>query len=394
MSTTRFRRPRGRAGMSLIEILVALVILSIVMGITLSVLRAQTRSFAKNGEQNDMLMNLRFATTQVDQVLRTIGTGTQPRQPMLVYADENTLVFNANYASDTDDGTAVNVNPDLPAGANTAMRTTAPVTIPGTAITYPTVDYNLLNGTPSRAETVMFFFRPDSTTAAADDFILFQRVNAEPPEVVARGLERMPGRDFFEYFTETVVASVPQVQQVTRTRVPGLPIRHTDPQHGAPTDVGASALADSIRTVRLNVAATNGLAGAAHRQRQASVSIRLANNGLVQLQTCGDDPIFTTALTATPNTAGNPPAVTLRWDAAVDEAAGELDIQQYNVYFRRAGTTEWFLFATVPPAGQPTYEITQGNGLQAGLAYEFGVAAQDCSPRESSLRLSPPTTIN
>jgi hypothetical protein len=330
----------------------------------------------------------------VDQVVRTVGSGAVPRQPMLVYGDENLLVINTNYASDIEDGTAVNVTPDLPAASNTSLRLSAPVTLPGTAISYPTVNYNNTNGTPSRAETIMFFFRPDSTTADANDFVLFEQVNTGPPELVARNLKRVAGRDFFEYFTQNVASGVTTIQQVTRVRTPGLPLRHTEPQHGSPADIGASALTDSIRTVRLTIAATNGQAGAAERQVQGSVGIRLANNGLVQLQTCGDDPILTTNLTTTPNNPGDPPAVTLQWNASADETAGERDIAQYNIYYRLQGATEWSIFAVVPPAGQPSYEVVQGSGLLQGQTYQYAVAAQDCSPRESALRLSAATIVN
>jgi prepilin-type N-terminal cleavage/methylation domain-containing protein len=394
MTTSSKGAMRARAGFTLIELLVALVLLSLIMAISLGSLRAQAQGFRKNGEQNDILMNLRFAMTQVDQVVRTVGSGAVPRQPMLIYGDENLLVINTNYASDIEDGTAVNVTPDLPAGSNTSLRISAPVTLPGTAISYPTVNYNNTNGTPSRAETIMFFFRPDSTTADANDFVLFEQVNTGPPELVARNLKRVAGRDFFEYFTQNVASGVTTIQQVTRVRTPGLPLRHTEPQHGSPADIGASALTDSIRTVRLTIAATNGQAGAAERQVQGSVGIRLANNGLVQLQTCGDDPILTTNLTTTPNNPGDPPAVTLQWNASADETAGERDIAQYNIYYRLQGATEWSIFAVVPPAGQPSYEVVQGSGLLQGQTYQYAVAAQDCSPRESALRLSAATIVN
>lgn len=383
-----------RAGFTLVEMLIAMTLLSVVMATTVAAMRAQTRSFRQNGEQNDVLMNLRFTLQQVDQVARTAGSGSVARQPMLVYGDENTLVVNTNFSSDVDDGLAVNVTPDLPAGANTALRVASPITIPGTAITYPAVDYNNLNGTPSRAETITFYFRPDSTTADADDFVLLERVNAMPPELVARNLKRVANRDFFEYFTTNTASSVASIQQVTRARTPGLPLWHSVAQHGTTADVGASALVDSIRTVRLNVVSVNGQSGAAARQTQGTLAIRLANNGLVQLQACGDDPILTTTLTATPNLATDPPQVRLSWNASADETSGERDITQYNIYFRRVGITEWSAFTVLPAAGLSSYTITYGNGLVRGQTYQYAITAQDCTPRESVLRTSTSTIVN
>ncbi|HXE57790.1 MAG TPA: prepilin-type N-terminal cleavage/methylation domain-containing protein [Gemmatimonadales bacterium] len=376
------RRPPhpGDAGFSLIEMLLALVVLGLLMGTTVSLLRSQSRAFQRGGTRMELNQNLRFALTTLDRVARTTGAGTTPDQPMLVYAAADAIVFNANYASDLDDGTAVHVNPDLPAGAINALGAATPILLPGTSITYPDSSYTLPGGTPSRAETISFHFRPDSSTPDPNDFVLLQRVNALPSELVARNLQPYPGRPFFEFWYDSATAA----GTITTRRLASsrLPVRHSAARHGSPADAGASALADSIRMFRVNLTVTNGMTGAEGTSRRVSTMVRLPNNGLVQLKTCGDAPMLSGTLTVTPNLPGDPPNVRLQWLASVDEAAGERDVTQYNVYFRDAASPDWVPFTTVP-AGAPAYDVNHGDGLVAGGSYFFAVAAQDCTPRES-----------
>jgi prepilin-type N-terminal cleavage/methylation domain-containing protein len=391
MNTPRARRTT--AGFSLVELLIAMVVLGLVMGSALSVFRSQSKNFRVGGTKMELTQNIRYALSTIDRVLRTTGAGTGTSQPMFVYGSNDAVVFNANYATDVPDGIAVYVNPDLPPGAADGMTTALQMTIPGTAILYPTANYFWGGATPSRAETIALYFRPDSTTAAdPNDFILFQRVNATAPELVARNIRPFPGRPFFEYWYDSVnVSGVVFSRQLAAARVP---VRHSVALHGDPADVGASALADSIRMVRVNLVVTNGIIGVDSLSRQLSTMVRMPNNGLVQLRTCGDPPIFASAVVATPNLAGvEPPAVTLTWLPSVDETAGERDVSQYNVYFRIQGQPTWQPFMSLA-AGQANYSVTSGSGLVVGNTYEYAVAAQDCSPAESPLNVSNPAIVN
>lgn len=389
---TVLRRARHRAGFTLIELLIAMVVLGLVMASALSIFRSQSRNFRVGGTKMELNQNIRYSVSTIDRVLRTLGAGTAADQPMLVYAADDAITFNSNFASDVADGNAVYVNSDLPAGAINSMTTALTITLPNTAIVYPTADYFWGAGTPSRAETISFYFRPDSTTAAdPNDYILFQRVNAMPPELVARHIRAYPGRPFFEYwYDSTNVSGQLFSRQLAAARVP---VRHLSAFHGAQSDTGTSALADSIRMVRVNLVVTNGLMNADSASRRLSTMIRIPNNGLVTVKTCGDAPILGGTLTAIPNAVGDPPFVELQWSPSVDETSGERDVSQYNVYFRVQGTPPWQPFTTIA-AGQASYDITHGAGLIAGQTYEYAVAAQDCSPAESNLIISAPTLVN
>ena len=385
----------ARRGFSLIELLIAMVVLSLVMGSALTVFRSQSRYFRMGGTKMDLTQNIRYAVSTVDRVLRTTGAGTAPNQPMFIYGSNDAIVFNANFASDIPDGNAVYVNPDLPVGAIDGMVTATQMILPGTAIAYPQVNYFWGAAIPTRAETIAIYFRPDSTTAAdPNDYVLVQRVNAMAPELIARNIRAYPGRPFFEYwFDSTLTAS--GLTTWGQVAVASIPIRHTANLHGDPTDVGPSALADRIRMVRINLVVTNGVIGVDSSSRRLSTMIRIPNNGLMQLKTCGDIPILAGALVATPNAVGTPAGVNLSWTRSVDELAGERDVSQYNIYYRVQATPPWATFLTVP-AGQPNYNLVGLNNgsLVTGVVYEYAVAAVDCSPAESSLIISAPTIVN
>ncbi len=372
-----------RRGFTMIELLIALVVLSIVVATATTAFRSQSKHFRIGSTKMETVQNMRYALGTLERSVRTMGSGTTPRQPMLVYGDANVIVFNANFASDSADGDAVYVNPDLPRAAGEAVTTDSSFTIFGTAITYPDTNYYWgPSSTPSRAETISFYFEPDASTPNPNDYILMQRLNNQPPELIARNLQAYPSRPFFEYWYDSLTATGGRVvAQVTGARIP---IRHAAATHGGTADTAASALADSVRLVRVNFLGTNGLTNADSASRPISTSIGLPNNGLVQISTCGGRPILTSGLAATPNLPTDPPSVRLVWSPSVDETSGETDVSQYNVYYKLSTATDWEVF-TIIPSGQNPYDITSGAGLVAGSTYDFAVGAQDCTPKESML---------
>lgn len=384
------RRARSSAGFTLIELMLTMVILSLVMGATLAVFRAQTRTFRLGGERMELFQNMRYAVSSIDRVLRTTGAGVANLQPMFIYGGNNVVAFNSNYTHNDVDGCAVNVNPDAPPGSFDILPVTAAYQLPNTGFTYPATTYAV---NVCRAETIIFYFRPDSsTTDIGDDFVLMQKVNAMPAERIARNIMAYPGRPFFQYFVHPRDLIVPPAARdslvIAGTAGSGivLPIIHSVAIHGSPADSSGdpsnSFLADSVKAVRINLRVSNGLAGAEQRFRDLSTTVSLPNNGLVQLKTCGGPPILLGALTATPNVVGDPPSVRLTWPASFDEAAGETDVNQYNVYRRLLAEPFGSALLTIP-AGQPPPYVLVDDGVEAGAEYVYAVGAQDCTPSES-----------
>ena len=387
------RRAVDRTGFTLVEMMIALIVLSAVMGATLSVFRNQSGSFRTAGDRLELFQNMRYATTTIDRLLRTTGAGVASQQPMFIYGGNDVVAFNADHTSALQTGCSVNVNPDAPAGSHEIMTLAQAYVLPNTAFTYPAANYPTATGTSCDAETIVLYFRPDSTTPDdVTDFILIQRVNARPPEMVARNLLPYPGRPFLEYFVHPRTLPVPPATRdsLVQANVAGsgvaLPIRHLAAIHGSPTDsVGDpsnSYLADSVKAVRINIRVSNGLAGANRRVRDFSTMTSMPNNGLVQVKTCGTSPLLTGLLTVTqPGGPGTP--MQLAWAASIDEAAGEGDVTQYNLYRRQLPNPALELLTTIP-AGQPNY-VYPDNGVTATETYQWAVAAQDCTPAESPM---------
>jgi prepilin-type N-terminal cleavage/methylation domain-containing protein len=377
MTTTR-RRPTDERGLTLIEMLVALVVFSVVLAGALAFLRAQGRAFSLGSQRVAMLQNGRFAVDLLEKDLRTAGAGAPDIQPSLIYLGSSVLAFNANYLTNTPgDVFAVYYNPDAATGSTMAMTKAERTTLPLTSFAYPDTAY-LEAGINSNAETITFWFVSDSTTARVDDFILYRRVNNLNPELVSRNLLQTTGVPFFQYYWLSTVAGTLTLTQVANAT---LPWQHTVPVHLALSDTGPVSRIDSVRAVQVNFTVTNGLSGAAERQRAMSRYMRLPNVGLANKKTCGDEPILGAALTATPNPLGG---VNLVWNAAVDEVGGEKDVQRYVIWRRL--TSELAFgdpYLSIPPAGQPNYLYTDTD-VVSGSTYIYGLAAQDCTPLTSS----------
>jgi prepilin-type N-terminal cleavage/methylation domain-containing protein len=395
-------RRRGNAsGFTLIELMLTMVILSMVMGATISVFRSQTRSFRLGGERMDLFQNMRYAVSTIDRVLRTTGAGVANLQPMFIYGGNNVVAFNSNYTHNDVDNCAVNVNPDAPPGSFDILPAASAYQLPNTGFNYPAMTYS---ATTCRAETIIFYFRPDSsTTDIGDDFVLMQKVNAMPAERVARNIMAYPGRPFFQYFVHPRTMPVPPAARdslvIAGTAGSGivLPIIHSVAVHGSAADSALdpsnSYLADSVKAVRINIRVSNGLTGVEQRVRDISTTVSLPNNGLVQLKTCGSTPILNGVLTAAPNVIGDPPSVTLTWPASFDEAAGETDVNQYNIYRRLLAEPSFGSAMLTIPAGQPPPYVLEDNGVLAGEDYVYAVGAQDCTPAESVTLISVPAPV-
>ncbi len=377
---TRSISSRRDAGFTLLELMIALVILSFVMGSAISLLRSQNLYFARGTRRTDMLQNGRFAVGNVERVLRTMGSGVTGQQPMLAYAGTDVIAFNTDY-TETDTTLsrwAVNFNPDVPAADGVAWDAAAAATLPNTGFSYPSQTYRLRNGASSPAETVIFFLRADASTARSDDFELMQQVNNGAAETVAHDLLAYPGRPFFEYFIRRTPANL---TQATGAEVPL--IRRSLTTAVTAADTAAALRPDSVGFVRFNVRVTNGLTTAEQRTADISTGIELPNNGLPQPTVCGRAPLPPATLTMAYGAAGTG-QVTLIWTPSPDQGSGELDVRQYIVYQRDDTATVWREPLFNVRADTNTVYTAQVGGLTPTSLYDFGVVAQDCTPASSS----------
>ena len=377
---------QSERGLTLAEMLVALLVFSFVLAGALAFLNAQSRSFQLSSQRVGMYQNVRYALNEMEKDLRTAGAATPDIQPQVIYVSSNVVAFNANYWTDVaNDVFAVYYNPDAPPGSVTAMNKADRITLPLTSFAYP--DTNYLTGVVnSPSETIIFFFEPDTSTARADDYVLRRQVNNLATDVVARNVLATPGVPFLQYFRH--VAGVAGALSLQMVPTATLPLQHSVPIHLALNDTGPASRIDSVRAVQVNFTITNGLTGTRERKRTITRLIRLPNAGLANKKTCGDQPILGTALTAVyaPLPAGEP-AVRLTWNPATDENGGEKDVERYVIWRRLQLDPDWGDPYLSIPSGTPAYVFLDAS-VASGDRFFYALAAQDCTPTLSNLAIS------
>ena len=374
---------RVRAGVTLVELIVALAIFSILLTTTLTFYQQQGEAFTHGNERMEVMQNLRYGVNTVEQSLRTAGIGVPSEQPVIVYADDDVVSFNADYATNVaNDFFAVFYDPRLPDAAVSAVTPERQFTIPNSSFAYPDSSY-YQGSANSPAETITFFFEPDTTTTRTDDFVLYRQVNDLAPDVVARRLLKAGGRPFLTYFRLREGGSG---NPVTTFYLYEMPAAHTEPIHGSIGDTGAVALVDSIRAIKLTYAATNSLSANDENLREINRLIRLPNAGVETQPNCGNRPLLGTSLLATgvDETATTAGHVRLEWTRATDEYTGEQDVLRYVVW-RRSGTSgAWGDPLVSISPGSSTY-VYEDYSTVADTTYSYALAAQDCTPQYSDL---------
>lgn len=376
---------RKRDGFTLLEIMISITIMLLLFAMTFPLFRSQLRTMGSTAGRADAQQNIRFAISTIERQLRVAGAGVVDQQPLLVQADPFAVTFNADYAArDTaaEGGAfgAVYYDPDLPAGSTVSMTPAQTVTLPLSAVTWPTSSYHRRGGPPSTAETISFWVGPDKSPGSNGRYALFRRVNAMPIDTLARGIAPDPVTPPFTYQTINTAGIVQDVPAAL------LPAFHSA-IHGSPADTGASDLTDQIRFVKVHLQATFIEGDGKITKRHADASIRLLNAGLLNHPTCGDIPLFDQPIIVVASTG----RVTVSWNRATDESGGEKDVERYVIY-RRSGAAPFTAPLASIPSGQTSYRFTDTQ-LSSGDQWVYGVAAEDCGGQFSTLSASSQVAI-
>jgi prepilin-type N-terminal cleavage/methylation domain-containing protein len=367
-----------RRGMTLPEMMVALTVFSIAMGGAMGFLASQQKAFQKGSDALAATQNLSFALTTLAQEIRTAGANVPAGQPTVVYAGDNSFSFNTDIVTNVaNDPFATYYDPDAPSGQVTSLRLAGQITVPGSspARTYPLQDYFTLAGSasiPSNAETITFWFELDAETARTDDYRLMRQVNNGGGQLLSRNV-LLPADTAARFFSYRYLFT-PVTGRQTLRPVPTawMPVSFAS----------ANGRADSLRAVTVNYRVTNGLTGTAQRVNAVAFTVGLPNVGLTRLQQCGDAPAYSGTLSATWNATDL--GVALSFPAAVDEASGERDVVRYVVWRKISSATEWGEPFLSIPTGSTTYTYLD-QAVEPTTTYQYAVAAQDCTPRLSSL---------
>ena len=105
-----------RAGMTLVELMVALTIFGIVVTTSVAFMAKQNAAFQDAIHRLVVLRNLRYSISTLSQDLETLGTNVPDAQPALLYADEDVVAFSADYATNLVDDDLVRRMTMLPFG--------------------------------------------------------------------------------------------------------------------------------------------------------------------------------------------------------------------------------------------------------------------------------------
>lgn len=366
-------RLASRRGITLIEMLIAVILFTMLIALVVPFFRAQTMALTRQAGTFDAVLAVNFGIDAIERDIRVGGVGVLDAQPLFVQAAPDAITLNGDlFTRSSSDMGAVYVDPDMDARMSGGLDMSRRIQLPLATRWYPDTNY-IQGGLPSSAETISYWLRPDSSTASPADFILFRRVNNAPPQVVAKGIRKTNNEPLFRYYR---LDGVGQLTEIT-----GLPIYHTVPIHDAPADTGQFRLIDEIRVVQIQ------LTGTMPDARQGDVNVRLQRNvrimnaGLIHHPQCGEIPLMSGPIVATPVSIPQP-EVTLTWNASLDESGGEKDVERYVIYRRDAvGGAFGEPLASIA-GGQATYEFVDTQ-VQSGDQWIYAVAAQDCTPQAS-----------
>ncbi|HEX7545319.1 MAG TPA: prepilin-type N-terminal cleavage/methylation domain-containing protein, partial [Gemmatimonadaceae bacterium] len=181
------RRGGNRAGFTLIEMMMAILLTGMVFAITIPFFRSQTKALDGGAGRLDAQQNAMFALSAIDREVRLAGGATG--QPIIVQAAPFAITFNVdlvtNLANDPD---ATYYNPDADTLAVESWSPTRAKLLPTSAVTYPTTVYYDGNGSISHAETISYFLYRDATTGRNDLYTLFRRVNDRDSTIIAKNM--------------------------------------------------------------------------------------------------------------------------------------------------------------------------------------------------------------
>ena len=173
---------RSRRGFTLLEMILSMSLMLVVIGLTTELFRKQSASVSTQSGRLDAQQNSQFAIS-TDRARAPCGGRRRGRRAAAARHGQQArphVQRRSRLRSTRATMGSVYINPDADSAAVDVLRSTAPITLPGTSKTYPDTTYTSSPGVPSNAETISYWLSHDSTSSFSNDYILFRRVNARP----------------------------------------------------------------------------------------------------------------------------------------------------------------------------------------------------------------------
>jgi type II secretory pathway pseudopilin PulG len=378
------RNPRvtARAGFTLIEMMMAVLLTMLVFAITIPFFRNQTRALDGGAGRLDASQNAHYAQSAIDRELRLAGGA--PGQPVIVQAAPFAVTFNVDLVTTlANDPDATYFNPAADPLSVDSWLPAAAKKLPTSNVVYPTVEYFDGNGFQSHAETISYFLYLDASSGRNDIYTLFRRVNDRDSTVVAHNMWiPVDTNYFFQYSRTNNTGNIVAIPQAS------LPIYWNT----------AGDWADSVRLVQMRIA---GLYRDVQKQKDITRTVyhstRLLNAGMLKLNICGVAPQPAGTVTATQlDNLGNPwvsgpiSEVRVVFNASSEEAGGEKDVASYVIERTIQGTSNWQVLGNLVAHGFASYTYDDFT-FQTGN-WVYGVVAVDCSPSYSPVSQSAAVT--
>ncbi len=401
---------RGRrAGFSLIEMMIALLVGAMLIAITYNVLVSQKKASRAQNESINAQQNARIALETLERELRLAGLNIDDfnGQPVIIDAAPYQIIFNGDVSTGVTGVPGMNINQSVPLSDGVTSY------VPGT---YPGENLGALEQYNNNAETIRFTLdRSDNGTVGMEDryvetdnpmdYALYREENGSKKDIIAygiRGRENYPDGQLpaplFKYYgdfngTGNVVlwgdgngdGGLSQAEMAALSRVP-------QNQLDKIIEVEVTIEAESA-LMEAGYAGPHSIPNNPRNYRSmimtSKVRPRNIGTGSANLHACGDPPASPTSLSAvdTPDDSGE--SITLTFNASNDEQYGEEDVTSYTIYRRPDGSSEWECIGSLPPKGTSSYTHNDDihsliGGPELGVPYYYVVSAWDCRPQESN----------
>ena len=177
-----------RLGFTLVEMMMAVLLTTIVFAITIPFFRMQTRAVEAGAGRLDAVQNARYAQAIIDREIRMAGGITG--QPIIVQAAAFSVAFNVDLVTRlANDPSATYYTPTADSlGTESWEPSRAKVLPTSGSKSYPLQFYTDASGIQSNAETITYFAKVDASSGRSDLYILYRRVNDRDSTAVARSL--------------------------------------------------------------------------------------------------------------------------------------------------------------------------------------------------------------
>lgn len=378
---------RPRAGFTLIEMMMAILLTMLVFGITVPFFRVQTNAVDQGAGRLDALQNARYAQNAIDRELRLAG-GT-PGQPMIVQASAFAITFNVDLVSRlASDPNATYFTPSADSLATESWEPSRAKALPTALKMYPLQFYYDANLNQSPAETISYFLYVDASSGRPDLYTLFRRVNDRDSTIVTRNIWIPASVGYFFRYWRPNFFGVTQMIPMS-----SLPMYYDTPT--VPLVLPDSLRESDIRIVEMRIAGLyRDVKNAKDVTRTIYSKTRLYNAGLLRQSTCGSAPLGANNVVATQVYDALSPfpllKVTVTWDKSLEETGGEADVASYFVERRLSSGTDWEVLGNLLARNLASYAFDDFT-FKSG-SWVYGVVATDCTPANSPVTISSAVT--